>query len=490
MSEEKTASAESMDAIELVAICGFAFFFGWMLLAFYWLSAVFLETDSNFQQDASVFLVFVGALCGYLILHCIGRNARIKFDSRLLGCLAAPLFLQPVCILLMACGVAIPWAVTGVVNLLTGVGGAFVTVSWLHVASGLRVSNYGRLVGVSIVGGGIIFALTGLLPEMAQPVVCLICAFATVFLMAFVSVRCVGSSDAIDESEVPKWEHTKEIAPSFVAFSIVFAMTFVFLFNYGLTDVYFGLASVIVGAGVIAIVSVVADEHFDITILQRILLVIAVFSCLVIPFAPMFAKLVCSCLITASWAALMTANYSLVIRKCLNRNQVVFWGVPIRLVPTAMGFAIGWCLSTITTFFQSDGGNELFTVTRLAMVFILVLVVTAFPSESRHHDEDSSVEDEPAPQVISSSLSESELFDRRCDEVARLYQLSPRETDILRFLAKGRNAAYIQNKLTISPHTVKSHIYSIYRKTDIHSQQSLMDFVEEFPLDESAIKKA
>ena len=68
--------------------------------------------------------------------------------------------------------------------------------------------------------------------------------------------------------------------------------------------------------------------------------------------------------------------------------------------------------------------------------------------------------------------------------IALGFALMPRETDILKFLAKGRNAAYIQSKLTISPHTVKSHIYSIYRKLDIHSQQKLMDFVEEFPVEE------
>ncbi len=72
--------------------------------------------------------------------------------------------------------------------------------------------------------------------------------------------------------------------------------------------------------------------------------------------------------------------------------------------------------------------------------------------------------------------------------MAELYQLSPRETDILKFLAKGRNAAYIQGKLIISPHTVKSHIYSIYRKLDIHSQQKLMDFVEEFPVDDAPVE--
>ena len=66
----------------------------------------------------------------------------------------------------------------------------------------------------------------------------------------------------------------------------------------------------------------------------------------------------------------------------------------------------------------------------------------------------------------------------RADRTSLLRQFN----DVLRYLATGRNAAYIQNKLPISPHTVKSHIYSIYRKTDIHSQQSLMDFVEDYPV--------
>lgn len=45
--------------------------------------------------------------------------------------------------------------------------------------------------------------------------------------------------------------------------------------------------------------------------------------------------------------------------------------------------------------------------------------------------------------------------------------------------AKGRDSAYICNALYISSHTVKSHIYHIYGKMGIHSQQELISMVEE-----------
>ena len=45
-------------------------------------------------------------------------------------------------------------------------------------------------------------------------------------------------------------------------------------------------------------------------------------------------------------------------------------------------------------------------------------------------------------------------------------------------LAKGRNRAYIREELVIGDETVKSHIKSIYRKADVHSQQELIDLLE------------
>jgi DNA-binding NarL/FixJ family response regulator len=45
-------------------------------------------------------------------------------------------------------------------------------------------------------------------------------------------------------------------------------------------------------------------------------------------------------------------------------------------------------------------------------------------------------------------------------------------------LARGRNARFIQDELFLSNHTVKSHIYSIYRKLNIHTRQELIDLIE------------
>lgn len=69
-------------------------------------------------------------------------------------------------------------------------------------------------------------------------------------------------------------------------------------------------------------------------------------------------------------------------------------------------------------------------------------------------------------------------FKENCEAVSQRYMLSRRETEVLFYLAKGHNSAYIQEKLFISEGTAKTHIRHIYRKLDIHNQQELMRMVE------------
>lgn len=70
-------------------------------------------------------------------------------------------------------------------------------------------------------------------------------------------------------------------------------------------------------------------------------------------------------------------------------------------------------------------------------------------------------------------------FKIRCEEIATTYMLSKREKEVMLLLAKGHNAAFIQDKLCVSKSTAKTHINHIYKKLDIHTQQELLTMVEE-----------
>ncbi|WP_255467330.1 response regulator transcription factor [Raoultibacter phocaeensis] len=88
------------------------------------------------------------------------------------------------------------------------------------------------------------------------------------------------------------------------------------------------------------------------------------------------------------------------------------------------------------------------------------------------------------PEVIDEGrLTRPGIFYLKCDAVAKRYDLSNRQKEVLVMLAKGRNAEYITEKLVISSHTAKAHIYNIYQKTGVHSRQELMDLVEEMEIE-------
>ena len=69
-------------------------------------------------------------------------------------------------------------------------------------------------------------------------------------------------------------------------------------------------------------------------------------------------------------------------------------------------------------------------------------------------------------------------FHDRCSAAAKRYLLSSREAEVLTLLAKGHNAAFIQDELFISKSTAKTHISHIYRKMNVHSQQELLRMID------------
>ena len=69
----------------------------------------------------------------------------------------------------------------------------------------------------------------------------------------------------------------------------------------------------------------------------------------------------------------------------------------------------------------------------------------------------------------------------RCAAIGAAANLTDREQEIFEYLARGRNVRFIQEELTVSYNTVKTHVSHIYAKLDVHSHQELIDLVERTP---------
>lgn len=75
--------------------------------------------------------------------------------------------------------------------------------------------------------------------------------------------------------------------------------------------------------------------------------------------------------------------------------------------------------------------------------------------------------------------SDDTAFETACAAVAEKHRLTARETEVFKLLARGRTSPVIQEKLVLSHNTVKTHVRHIYAKLDVHSQQELINMVEE-----------
>lgn len=479
-------SDQSLSPIELIALVGFSLCMAWILMSFFWLFCDFPPGIPCGVSDLSQSVLFVFMFVGYVVLHFLARSPRFNiFSNAMFGIVFFISVFQPLVVLVMRNGVFMPLVVVCVANALAGIGAACLITSWLDVLSRLKRTSYARFTGLGLVIGTLIFLVAVSAPYNLQPMFAAIYVLCSIGLVIFSTRRADGNEERAPlEHTVDTWSFTKEIEPSFFMFNVAFALDFVFLFNSGSEEVLWGMLAIIPGAMVIAVFGIL-HKSFSVTVLQRVLLVLTVFGCIMLPFVDGVFQIACACMVVASWAAFLSTNYAFIVLKCIvSQDAPLFRQAPIRLSVPALGFAVGWLIASLLTIYFGEHDYAFTTMHLVTTVLLVIAVMMFFPSELHHPVGGGGAEEKKSAQtVVSIQMDESELLDRKAAAIVKLYQLSPREADILVYLAKGRNAAWIQEQLTISPHTVKSHIYNIYRKLDIHSQQKLMSFVEEYPID-------
>lgn len=84
---------------------------------------------------------------------------------------------------------------------------------------------------------------------------------------------------------------------------------------------------------------------------------------------------------------------------------------------------------------------------------------------------------EPEADSVPEPETESEIWEKKLEQVCRKYDLSARQADVLRIMAQGKSQEDVAKELYISRGTVRTHAYYIYKKLHVHAQSELIDLV-------------
>lgn len=69
-------------------------------------------------------------------------------------------------------------------------------------------------------------------------------------------------------------------------------------------------------------------------------------------------------------------------------------------------------------------------------------------------------------------------FKIRCLQIADRYSLTPRETEVMLLMAKGKDARTISDSLFISFNTTRTHIKNVYTKLEVHNRGEFINLID------------
>jgi len=396
----------------------------------------------------------------------------------------------------------------GVLLTTTGLLGCCEALSihlWIHYLLKSRTNKKRRALVIDMISGTIIAFFT---LSLQQPVsLIIIAALPGIAGFSLMAVSLSENHQVREFSTVIPKQTQRVLFRRFIRNhlpSAVFALTFGLMQGAFIeTDVVFFLASspfmllgIIVSGVVIYQIKEKGGSYEDIDTMHRISLILLVVGVLGLSFfreisSAYFSKsLLLAGFVLFDFGAL-ALSMSMARKVGLAKAHLIDKGRSLVYFGFALGLSIAFLGCRLfdeiydDALINSVGGIALL----LLVVTVLMRLNRATPTERVLVEESvslSSIQEERsgvADTIVldaDSRVSQKISWHDACVEVARVYQLSPREIEVFMMLGKGRNAEYVQGKLFISLHTAKSHIANIYQKLGVHSIQEMLDLIELF----------
>lgn len=468
----------------ILAAIGFGLMVGWDIMGLFAPGLALLA----YATPAHALLLCVVGIAAAAVSYGISYLFAAEMASRCIGLTA----LAGVCgigaaVLALAYELgasAPPIALAIVMWIAFGCGKALFCVMWATYLSAIPTKHTGVAIGAGAMLGSAIYAA---LTVTTGPLTCLVGAVLLPLASAVVLIVLLRTAPARElavEQPRPPRPLSALASVSLSAQGAVYGFITFYICTYDPAAAPIVGSSGIVGCALVIVLTYLAPRtDFDNSIVQRISLPVIVIGLALIALLDHDGKIVCACITNCglafasmmAWANSCTENAEFhlqPIARFAGRQGPLWAGL---FVGSVLTFALhGQLLSDERALFYATSALIIFAVVAFSLY-------GADDSEAKRQLEGLMTVDGPdAPSAADPAL-ESALaptFQETCDEVCERFGLSPREREVFYLLAKGRNAKFIQEDLGISASTVKTHIYRIYRKMGISSQQLLIDTVD------------
>lgn len=481
----------------LCALFSSAFYWAWLFLL-YWSSSLIADPTISFNAKGCGLVGSALALGVWFLLMRSGKGKLVDAKASM----AIPFALSPLAgISSLACALPniapLPSALHYTLWLLSGFGAAIVLVHMSYGVYKIKSDGAFLILALSTLLSCSIATFTCMLPSQSLPVSLIVIALP----LASYGLAILGERLPADETqraagkqEPPKQDEIEasgNLGPSpsrkiprraflmpllqMLCYSITFSFALFIGLNgsqQGMPSEYIWFGALLSGV-LILLYGLWLKEKMTIGLVQYILFGIAA-----VGLAPLaIADQLHVDLRFASCTLLMLSFTSF---DMLSMNQLLAMIDEYRIsypryfalgrLGNAAGMFAGWALAkgviVLDAVFPSW---NLTRVLPIAMIVVLVFVVMAFSYDSIKTADDK-------PERTAESVQAT--WKTACGDLCEKYGLSPRESEVFALYAKGRDTAFICDELCVSNHTVRTHIYHIYGKTGIHSQQDLISAVE------------
>lgn len=475
--------------VPILFYISFGFSFFWMLLL------VGLLNNSVAQAlgaPAPTLMPTPAALCLGLVVANLATSFKCDYFSTKIGngilnamSVIGPLVPSGVLVYAIIAQAQLPMPVNDIAWGIMGLGVGCLLAIWSEILEGFTKKFSSRVAAVSVIIGAILYFMVS---NIELPLsICAVClaAPASLTLQHFLRGEVPPIEFVSRAESLKRHKLTWPIDVLNCLYGAVFGLALCML-SQSLDDVFtfagIALAATIGGLIMIFVFSKNREKMMHGSV-QRKIFPALVIGLLPMPFVDGGLQTLCLLVILVSFVCLVIVDLDALYLLTKKYHVGALYLIGRGQSPIFLGVGLGYLLAFIS---MSSGAFDSGQLSLISLVLVIALSLSvSFIDFDKDH-----LEDEREPQGTTPAITEDALgrmpWEAKCAVITEKYDLSTREAEVFTLLARGRGTTYIQEKLFISPHTVKTHVYKIYRKLGINSREELITLVEEEPLDGGA----